>query len=334
MDAYKDLALAERAAAWIAAMEREGDEQRAAFSAWLKESPRHIEEALFAAAVAEELRGFDRDKRVDVKAILREHSINVLPLATPSSLLARVRARDSRWGSWAAGIALLAFGIASAWWWDALGPGSWQSYTTALGEQRTVELADSSLVHLNTQSRVDVRFRDEMRDVRLVQGEALFKVHHDPAQPFRVHTDHAVIQAIGTQFDVYQHSGETRVSVIEGRVRISTPQSAPQDSTAGQSASISSEGVIAPKPRLDAVSATAWRQRRLIFQADTLEHIAAEFNRYNRTPQVRIEGNAIRQMRFTGVFDADDPESLSLLLGRDPDLNLEKRAGELVISHR
>jgi transmembrane sensor len=54
-------------------------------------------------------------------------------------------------------------------------------------------------------------------------------------------------------------------------------------------------------------SVTAWRRRRLVFRKDTLAYIAAEFNRYNRTPKIRVEGETLRLRRFNGVFDADNP---------------------------
>src|SRR5699024_11276285 len=48
--------------------------------------------------------------------------------------------------------------------------------------------------------------------------------------------------------------------------------------------------------------------RRLTFHDDTLEDIAAEFNRYN-TRQIVIEGDSVRLQRYSGVFDADDAAS-------------------------
>src|SRR5688500_456797 len=33
-------------------------------------------------------------------------------------------------------------------------------------------------------------------------------------------------------------------------------------------------------------------------------------NRYNRVPQFRLEGDAVRLRHYTGVFDADDLQSL------------------------
>lgn len=353
MDRDKDhrerLALAERAAEWVARMQRADQPPHAAFAAWLRESPRHVEEALFAAAVAEELAGFDRERRIDIQALLAGHAANVVPLSPALPLqqehhrnwalrtLGLFRGngagieRPRHWQRWAAAILFLAVGLAAAGWWRFSGPGSWQSYATALGEQRAIELSDGSLVHLNTQSRITVRLDSDARDIRMLRGEALFKVRHDPRRPFRVRADDTVIQAIGTQFEVYRRSDETRVAVIEGRVRISTPGSAPHESAAGEGANISPVGAIVPQPKLDTVRVTAWRQRRLIFQADTLEDIAAEFNRYNRSPKIRIEDESIRKLRFTGVLDADDPESLGLLLGRDREVSLERQRDRLVL---
>ncbi|MCP6755955.1 FecR domain-containing protein, partial [Klebsiella pneumoniae] len=89
----------------------------------------------------------------------------------------------------------------------------WRTYTTARGELRSVELADGSVVHINTQSRIDVNLSPRAREVRLVGGEALFKVQRDTTRPFLVYSGNAVIQAIGTQFNVRLQQTDTTVSV-------------------------------------------------------------------------------------------------------------------------
>ncbi len=68
------------------------------------------------------------------------------------------------------------------------------------------------------------------RRVDLTAGEAVFRVSKDATRPFRVHTNDAVIQAVGTQFNVNARSDMTIVTVIEGRVSVSSPSS---DSAAG-----------------------------------------------------------------------------------------------------
>lgn len=49
------------------------------------------------------------------------------------------------------------------------------------------------MLHLNTQSRVDVRFSSATREVRLLDGEALFTVAHDSTRPLRVHAKDVVV---------------------------------------------------------------------------------------------------------------------------------------------
>jgi len=154
---------------------------------------------------------------------------------------------------------------------------------------------------------IAVRFSSDAREIRLVKGEALFQVARDETRPFRVQSRNATIQAVGTEFDVDTWPADTRVAVLEGRVRISTPNDTAVFSSAGEGASISPQGEIAAQKNIDAEQAVSWRQRRLIFRADTLEHIAEQFNRYNSAPKIRIGDELVGRLRFSGTFDANDP---------------------------
>ena len=80
-------------------------------------------------------------------------------------------------------------------------------------------------------------------------------------------------------------------------------------------------------------SAIAWRQRRLVFQDDTLVNVVAELNRYNFV-RIQVEGDNLRQRRFTGVLDADKPESLLRLLAQENDLTFETQGDGFVIRPR
>jgi ferric-dicitrate binding protein FerR (iron transport regulator) len=93
-------------------------------------------------------------------------------------------------------------------------------YTTALGEQRSLALADGSTVQLNSLSQVRIRYTEHQRTVYLVEGQALFQVAKDTARPFVVYSDQTRVRAVGTQFDVYRKSDGTIVTVVEGRVAV------------------------------------------------------------------------------------------------------------------
>jgi transmembrane sensor len=344
-----DARLAEQAAEWLDRLECD-DSQAAPFAKWLTESRRNVEAFLFATAVEKELDGMDAARSIDVERLLARAGKNVVTLdATLQSAAAgevgsrapRSSPRLHRRWKWAAAAAVAVLG-ANAWWMSA-GPGSWRSFETGVGEQRAVRLDDGSLLQLNTDSQIRVRFTGRRRDLELIYGEALFDVEHEPSRPFRVQAGGTVVQAIGTRFNVHHRTGATKVAVLEGLVEI-TPS--PDDTgaaaqggadgkstrlPAGQGARLGPTGRVITLERVDAAQATAWRQRRLIFEKDTLADITDEFNRYNVAPRLVVEGEAARAKRYTGIFDADDPSSLLQYLARDGSLVVEKREGSLVI---
>jgi transmembrane sensor len=193
------------------------------------------------------------------------------------------------------------------WWRTDGGP----TYSTATGEQRTLKLEDGSIIYLNTRSSVRVSYSSNARDINLQTGEALFSVAHDPARPFRVFAGDIVVRAVGTQFNVLRRPDETRVALVEGKVRVSTsPETLAGTSadapgsiqlSAGEQATVLSDGKVHTHVA-DPESSTAWRQRRLVFRDTELSEIAAEFNRYNRRPRFRVVGEAVAQRRLYWNF--------------------------------
>ena len=91
-------------------------------------------------------------------------------------------------------------------------------YITDIGEQKTIELADHSIVQLNTNSRLEVDYSDDYRRLRLVQGEAHFDVAHNPDRPFEVYAGQGLVRAIGTSFTVHMRKIDVEVIVTEGTV--------------------------------------------------------------------------------------------------------------------
>src|SRR5205814_1675147 len=141
------------------------------------------------------------------------------------------------------------------------------------GEQRTIQLADGSTVELNARSKVHVHLTDQRRDVTLIEGQALFRVAKDSRRPFVVRAGDAEVRAVGTEFDVYKKQSETVVTVVEGRV-----ETYDESDGAGAAAIVLSAGEqltvlphSRPKPtRTDTVVATAWVQKRLMFEETPL----------------------------------------------------------------
>lgn len=73
---------------------------------------------------------------------------------------------------------------------------------TATGEQRTLKLADGTLINLNTHSAIDVRFDEKRRLIVLQEGEILVETGHNDARPFYVKTRDGSLRALGTRLSL------------------------------------------------------------------------------------------------------------------------------------
>ena len=347
-----ELRLAERAAQWYGLLQ-ESDVAQTAFFNWLAESPRHVDELLSTLVLAQEIAELTPDQHARVESMAATETEPTVAPAVVVTFASRsptesvaVQARPRKSWTWGVGVAATVLLAAAAVWLISNSPDR-QTYTTAIGEQRVLELADGSIVHLNTHSRLEIHYTHNLRSVDLLSGQALFKVEREPARPFLVHSGRTIIQAIGTQFDVYRRSADTRVAVIEGLVeispsgtishpagKVSTIATRPARLAAGEAADIAIDGEILKREPVDLFKTVAWRQRRLVFHEDTLGDIAAEFNRYNPSTRIRVVGEAATNQHFSGTFDADAPETLMQALAGDDTLTVAHSAHEIVVRQR
>ncbi|MBM0106386.1 FecR domain-containing protein [Steroidobacter sp. S1-65] len=297
-------------------------DERRAFVAWLKRSPVHLAEYLRLECTWADLADVDRSKTLNVQALLAAEDANVIELtphvsAPAPSMTPRPKRRFGM-----AIAASLVFAVAALFSLQALFVGR---YSTDIGEQRTIRLEDGSTIALNTNTAIRVELTDTLRRVNLVQGEALFNVAKDSARPFRVLSDRAVAQAVGTSFVVRRNADDTVITVIEGQVavaradqaRLASNTDVPANAlrvSAGERADVVSEEIqTSPVPNLAAV--TAWKTGRLIFEGQALSEVVAEFNRYNRV-QLVLEDSLLSAEQLSGVFDASDPQALVRFLER------------------
>jgi transmembrane sensor len=360
-----ELLHAQQASAWVQVLVDPTAEQRASFVKWLKDSPRNVRDFLFMLTIEQALDHLDSSRLRDIETLLAQVDSQVVPLMGASARASQgpgvqaqgagvqassaERAVYRRWPrKWLAVAASLMAACVVIWTFAAHEPAGWKEFATATGEQRAFELEDGSVIHLNTNSRIALRFAGQTREVRLLRGEALFRVHHDATRPFRVYTSDAVIQAVGTQFNVYNRPDGTEVAVIEGRVNV-TPEVHPalakfdvpalsvredpatRSVGASEEARIDRGGVLSVRAVPDVADAVAWRERRLVFRKETLEHIVEEFNRYGAR-QIQLQGADTANRVFTGVFDADDPDSLAQVLARDSSLSVSYSDHVIVVT--
>jgi transmembrane sensor len=317
------MAIAEQANEWY--VENRGGpldrEARSRFMAWLQASPVHVGEYLAIAALARDLGTAANTAEIPLEPLLARAHAETDPVVTldPSALghaPVAMRPRRSRHWSLAAAAALACVALAALWLTrDGERFGLPRTYSTAHGEQSERVLPDGSVLHLNTDSEVTVRYLRRERVVDLDRGEALFQVKHEGMRGFRVAAGNAQVLDVGTEFDVYRKSGAVLVTVVEGTVAVYTgpPQLKPITLRLGAGYHVEVRGQVGlPRP-VDARAAVAWLKRQIAFEDEPLAEVAAEFNRYGGTA-LEIDDDTVRGLRISGVFDAYDTDSFAAFL--------------------
>jgi len=237
----------------------------------------------------------------------------------------------------AAGVCLVAILVAILGAWLALGTRG-QLIATDLAERRQVMLDDGSVVQLEPETRLRIKFADHRRSVALERGRALFRVAKDPLRPFWVSADHTSVRAVGTAFGVESGEHGVIVTVAEGKVAVARSQApesgqttAPLYLTAGQQVTVRSSGTMQQWRTVDAGRALAWARGQLVFENDTLADVVREFNRYNRT-QLSISDSQLAARRVSGVFEATDTETLLAFIRQGGgDISVQQTADGIVI---
>ena len=213
--------------------------------------------------------------------------------------------------------------------------------STAVGEQRTLNLDDGTRVELNTGSRILVQFDRQARTVVLKSGEAYFQVAHE-RRPFVVLAGERKIVALGTEFTVRRDPSSDdaiTVTLIEGRVAVApvdtdTP-SAPGPGSAATLLNAGQRLRIRPhaQPAVDTPpidKATGWMRGQLIFDHTPLREAAAEFSRYNKI-KITVASPEAAGIPIGGIFKIGDSRSFARAVAASYDLKVTVRGDELIL---
>jgi transmembrane sensor len=268
------------AAIWLARL-RADDRSEAdarAFQTWLHDNPLHAEAFEGASAVWELTGGLD--------------SADFVASTLRKTVVSRRAALT--------GVGALAIG--------ATGFGLWRMsqagvYETNIGAQEHVTLDDGTVAFLDTDTRIQARFADDVRMVRLDRGRVNFRVAPDPHRPFVVEAADERVVASQTTFDIRRDGDTLSVVLLRGTASITpSPQQQPHVLSEGDRFVSVDRVVRVDKPNLRPL--LAWQFGQAIFENQSLADAATEMNRYSNIKLVPDETAA--KLRFSGVYRLGD----------------------------
>lgn len=293
--------VARRAVEWLVELQSGAatDATRQALQRWRDEHPDHE-------------RAWQRIEAVNLR--LRNLAS---PLGSAAAQAALATPRSSRRREAIKALTVLLCTASAVWMAEERAP--WREWLaderTAVGERRTVRLADGSTVALNTASAIDVRFTAGERRIRLVGGEILVTTARDgtgsATRPFVVETAQGELRPLGTRFAVRQQEDVTRVGVFEGAVQVRPRHGGGRTLNAGEQALFTHDRLGETAPGDEA--ATAWSDGMIVASGTRLADFLAELARHR--PGRLAWDPAVAGLRVSGTYPLADTDRVLDALG-------------------
>ncbi|MFQ5605889.1 MAG: FecR family protein [bacterium] len=153
-------------------------------------------------------------------------------------------------------------------------------------KRTTLTLSDGTTVTLDAGSKLEypAKFADGKRELFL-DGEGFFEVTSNPEKPFVVYAQNAVVQVLGTRFNVraWQINRRVQVAVVEGEVSLAAVEVAdrvPVVISKGQMSWLPENG-LPTQPRIDDVEKyLGWMHNEVIFEDTPLREVLAQLQRW------------------------------------------------------
>jgi ferric-dicitrate binding protein FerR (iron transport regulator) len=194
-------------------------------------------------------------------------------------------------------------------------------------------LEDGSVIYLaqNSLFSFPVEFEKESRKVEL-KGEAFFDIASNPEKPFIIETEEAIIQVLGTAFNIKsQNNKGFELTVERGKVKV-TLKSDPSSSQfviAGEKISSVQNNLVKAKQ----TTHTEWYKQQMHFKDETLQNIISVLNKNFNTTFVINEKETGNQ-KLTVTFNNETAETMTELICLTLNLKSQTINGSVVLSEK
>jgi len=208
-------------------------------------------------------------------------------------------------------------------------------YVTDKNETKTIFLPDSSVVYLNSSSRIlfsKNEYSTDSRKVKLV-GEAFFEVKHNLSNPFSVETGNSRVEVLGTKFNLKFKNKKTELRVKEGKVAFSSLNDKIKNSvevTAGYKSQCDGLRDAELPSRMEINISDAWRNNVLISENKTLvgflNMLSEEFS-----VKIVIKDDVAMGKKITSQYKKDNLDLILTDVCRQFNLWYEKKENTITL---
>ncbi len=222
------------------------------------------------------------------------------------------------------------------------------TYTTSYGANRVITLPDGSVVTLNANSSLKYNTEWKTNKIREVwlEGEAFFSVVKEPvvdsrqvlppSSRFVVHAHDLNIEVLGTEFDVNNRHGITRVVLKSGKVSLRRNHLDGDADVVMQPADLvdySEANRQLTKRRVNPEQYASWVNKKLMFHETPLSEIARIMeDTYGLT--VVFGNEQLASRKFTGSADTNDLDLLLTAISESFNVKITRNANQILINNQ
>lgn len=211
------------------------------------------------------------------------------------------------WGRWAAGaVSAAAIGLFLLVAVPSITMRMAADHLTTAGENRTITLADGTVVTLGADSAIASDLGGRERRVTLLSGEAFFDVTHDAARPFVVEAGGVGVTVLGTAFNVRLTTDAATVELERGAVQVAYENENTVLSPGEMVAVDRHTGAMA-KNAIAREDIAAWRSGHIFVNDATIGSVVEQLQRYH-SAWIKVPDGGLAAQRVTGLYDLRDPD--------------------------
>jgi ferric-dicitrate binding protein FerR (iron transport regulator) len=242
------------------------------------------------------------------------------------------RIHSSSWLSYAAAVlVLIAIGSLGYFMHDSRSSSLLTLQTDGTNGTFVQTLGDGSVVYMagNTVINYPVVFRGNQRKISL-SGEAFFDVISKSDQPFVIETSHALIEVLGTAFNLKSSDDDFELIVEEGSVRVTFRDLPGRSEVVGQWERLKGAGNIIEKSPVVDRTYLSWRMNRMQFRDEKIDNIVSVISK-NYNIDIEFENDSYRENRLNVTFSDNTINTIARVLAFSQGLDYEIRADSSLI---
>jgi ferric-dicitrate binding protein FerR (iron transport regulator) len=217
--------------------------------------------------------------------------------------------------------------------------------STKFGQLKSVNLPDASEITMNAHSTIRYlkKWPDgQPREVWL-KGEAFFKIRHlhngtapmKPQERFVVHTDHILVEVLGTVFNIKERRGNVQVSLESGSVLVKLRSDSLKKLVLlpGELASYNSLTNKLEKTVKDPAISRAWTEQKILTSNTSVAEIV-QILEDTYGYKVILEDTTLAGKRIDGTLPMKNEQNLLFALSQVLNVDIEIKDSLLTIKRR